>query len=52
MDTATGLRRCADEATARHLRFGQVVRSQSMARFGNAALTLCAELVRRWLRWD
>jgi tetratricopeptide (TPR) repeat protein len=52
MDTATGLRRCADEATARHLRLGQVTRSQSVARFGNAAVTLGAELVRRWLRWD
>jgi tetratricopeptide (TPR) repeat protein len=52
MDTATGLRRCADETTARHLRLGQVARSQSVARFGNAALTLGAELVRRWLRWD
>jgi hypothetical protein len=29
MDTATGLRHCADETAARHLRLGQVTRSQS-----------------------
>jgi tetratricopeptide (TPR) repeat protein len=52
MDTATGLRRCADEATARHLRLGQVARSQSVTQFRLAAQTLGAELLKRFLRWD
>ena len=52
MDTATGLRRCTDEATARHLRLGQVARSQSLTQFRFAAQTLGAELLKRFLRWD
>ena len=51
MDTATGLRRCADETTARHLRLGQVARSQSLAQLSQVA-QLGIVLLKRWLRWD
>ena len=51
MDTATGLRRCADETTARHLRLGQVTRSQSLAQLSQVA-QLGVVFLKRWLRWD
>ncbi len=52
MDGSSGLRRCTEEATARHLRLGQVARSGTQTPSGFVPQTRAMELLKRWLRWD